>query len=196
MSPGDAAASCSDGHAGWGRWGRSQERPRGETSVSTMEDPSALFQILLLLHIAAAIVGFGGVITHGAYNARAFQSSGTDAVPVLEATKKVTNIAHYGIYATLVFGVLLISVSSGDIGWGEAWISSAFVLWILIVGVAHGLVRPAVAALTDRATEVGGALMADDSEAMALAKKLALGEGLTQVLLAVALVAMVWQFGA
>lgn len=161
-----------------------------------MEDPSVIYQILLVLHIGATIVGFGGVIAHGAYNARAFRSTGAEAAVLFRATKSVLNIAHYGIYATLVFGVLLISVSSGEIGWGEFWISSGFLLWFLLVGVAHGVVRPALDGLTERATELGTDTVAGDEAATALAKKLALGEGLTQLLLAAALVVMVWQFGA
>ncbi|MDA3039614.1 MAG: DUF2269 family protein [Actinomycetota bacterium] len=160
-----------------------------------MEDPSAIYRILLLLHIAASIVGFGGVIAHGAYNARAFRAKAGEAAVLLRTTATVTNIAHYSIYAVLVFGILLISASSGDVSFSEPWISAGFLLWFLLVGAAHGLVRPAVRGLTERAEALpADALLSDDAAATAAAKKLALGGAATQLLLAAALVVMIWRF--
>ncbi len=160
-----------------------------------MDDPTAIYRILLLLHVAAAIVGFGGVIAHGTYNAKAFRSPAGEARVLLKATTAVTNIAHYGIYAVLVSGILLISVSSGDVKFSDAWISAGFLLWFLVVGVAHGLVKPALSGLSTRAEALGSDVaLSDDPDASALAKKLAMGEGLTQLLLAAALVVMIWQF--
>ena len=160
-----------------------------------MEDPSAIYRILLLLHIAASIVGFGGVIAHGAYNAKAFRAKAGEAAVLLRATAAVTNVAHYAIYAVLVFGILLISVSSGDVSFSDPWISAGFLLWFLLVGAAHGLVRPAVRSLTARAEELpADTVLSDDPAASAVAKKLALGEAVTQLLLAAALVVMIWQF--
>jgi uncharacterized membrane protein len=161
-----------------------------------METPSAIYQIMLLLHVITAIVGFGGVIMHGAYNARAFRSPAAEAAVTLKATASVTNIAHYAIYATFAFGIVLIAVSDGEIGFGEPWISGAFLVWFILVGLAHGLVRPAVKGLTARAEALpADTVLSTDTEAGALAKKLALGEGLTQLFLVVALVLMVWQPG-
>ncbi len=161
-----------------------------------MESPTAIFQVILLLHIGAAIVGFGGMIAQSAYNARAYRSTAGQAAPIFETTKSLTNLVHYGIYAVFVFGLLLVVLSSGEIGFGEPWISASFVIWFLIVGVAHGLVKPAINGLAERAAALEpSTTMTGDTEADALAKKLALGEGLTQMLLVLALAMMIWQFG-
>lgn len=162
-----------------------------------MGTESALYQIILLLHIFAAIIGFGGVIAHGAYNARAFRSTASEATVALRSTLGVTNLAHYGIYATFVFGIVLIAVSDGQIGFGEPWISASFLVWFILVGLAHGLVRPAVKGLlTTAETMPADEQLSTNSQATSQAKKLALGEGLTQVFLAVALFLMIWQPGA
>lgn len=157
---------------------------------------SAIYQIVLLLHTVAAIVGFGGVITHGFYNAKAFRGTAGEAAPILRATQGVTNLAHYGFYGLFVFGLLLIPLSDGAFSFAEPWISAAFVVIFAVIGMAHGLVRPAVRGLTARAEAMApGDSMETDAEVNGLAKKLALGEGLTQLLLVVALVLMIWQFG-
>lgn len=157
---------------------------------------SNLYRFFLLLHILSAVVGFGGVIAHGMYNAKAFRSRAAEALVTLRTTASVTNIAHYGIYATLVFGMILIPQSDGFISFGDMWISMSFLVWIILVGLAHGLVRPAVKTLTQRAEAISGdTVLANDAEAGEAAKKLALGEGLTQLLLAVALYLMIFKPG-
>lgn len=157
---------------------------------------STLYNIILLLHVLTAIVGFGGLIAHGAYNAKAFRATAGEALVLLRNTAAVTNIAHYAIYAMFVFGIVLISVSNGQISFGAPWVSASFLLVFVVIGLAHGLVRPAVRGLTARAEALpSGTTLESDPEAKALAGKLAIGEGVTQVLLAVALYLMVWQPG-
>jgi uncharacterized membrane protein len=158
---------------------------------------SALYRIVLLLHIVAAIVGFGGVITHGAYHARAFRGTAEAARSVLEAARSVTNIAHYAIYAVLPLGIVLIAISDDTFSMGDPWVSASFVVWFLMVGAAHGAVRPAVRSLSERAgTLDAGASLQGDAEAQAAARKLMIGEAATQILLVVALYLMVWKPGA
>lgn len=158
---------------------------------------SALYRIILLLHIACAVVGFGGVIAHGAFNARAYASKAGEAVVLLKATRAITNIAHFAIYGLLAFGIILVSVSDGGISMGDPWISASFVVWFLVVGAAHGLVKPTMVAMQDRAEAIDAdTLLSEDSEIAPLAKKLAIGEGVTQFLMMLALFLMIWQPGA
>ncbi len=162
-----------------------------------MIDPSAIYQIVLLLHIAASIVGFGGVIAHSAYNAKAFSGTAGDAGVLLRTTQLVTGLAHYAIYGVFALGIALVAVSDGGISFGEAWISASFVVWFLLVGVAHGMVKPTVRSLSEKAASMDPEVkMTEDPEVVGLAKRLALGEGLTQLLLVIALVLMIWQPGA
>ncbi len=157
---------------------------------------SNLYRIVDVLHILAAIVGFGGLIAHGAYNANAFKGKARDAVAVLRSTASITNIAMYAIYTVFALGIALVALSDGFHGFGDPWISASFVVWFAIVGISHGMVKPSLAALTDAATAADPeSILSEDATAMAAAKKLAMGEGLVQVLLAVALVLMIFQFG-
>lgn len=153
-------------------------------------------RVIVLLHILSAIVGFGGVIAHGSYHAKAFRATASEAATLLRTTASVTNLAHYGIYATFVTGILAVALTDDRISFSAPWISAAFLVWFILVGVAHGLVRPAVKALLGRATEIDDDTpLANDATAAATAKKLALGEALTQLLLVVALYLMIFQPG-
>lgn len=155
-----------------------------------------MYEIVLLLHIAASIVGFGGIIAHSAYNAKAFGGNAGDARVLLSTTQTVTSLAHYAIYGVFALGIALVALSDGDISFGAPWISASFVVWFALVGLAHGMVKPAVRSLKEKAEGMNAATrMADDPEVLSLAKKLALGDGLTQLLIVVAIVLMVWQPG-
>lgn len=161
-----------------------------------MGTTSVIFRIVQLLHVLTAIVGFGGLIAHGAYNAKAFRAKAGEAAVLLRNTAAVTNIAHYAIYAMFVLGIVMISLSDGAISFGAAWISASFLIVIAVVGIAHGMVRPAIRGLTERAEAIDpNTPLESDADAKALAGKLAIGEGLTQVLLAIGLIMMIWQPG-
>jgi uncharacterized protein (UPF0261 family) len=157
---------------------------------------SVLYQIVQLLHVAAAIIGFGGVIAHGTYHARAFRGPAGAARDILAAVSSVTAISHYAIYAVLPLGIVLVAISEDAFSMGAPWVSASFVVWFLLVGAAHGAVRPAVRVLSERAEAIpSGTSLQSDTEAQAAASKLMIGEAATQLLLVIALYLMIWQPG-
>lgn len=158
---------------------------------------STLYNIILLLHVIAAIVGFGGFIGLGRMHAQAYRAKAADARVLLASARSGFNVPMYALYAVFALGIVLVSVSDGDIGFGEPWISASFVVWFLAVGALHGLVRPSVTVLAERAAALGDATALEgDAEADGAARKVAAGEGVTHLLLAVALILMIWQPGA
>ena len=76
-----------------------------------MESTAVIYRIILLAHIASAIVGFGGLFAHGSFHATAVRADPATARPVLQATAQAARWAEYGIYGTLVFGIVLVSLS-------------------------------------------------------------------------------------
>ena len=158
---------------------------------------SVLYRVVLLLHIAAAIVGFGGMIINGAYHARAFRGPAGDSGVLLGATRDAAKLAEYAVYALLPLGIVLIAISDDTFGFGDPWVSASFVVWFALVGATHGAIRPAVATMAERAAALGADAPLDaDPEAMAASRKLMIGEGASQLLLAVALFLMIWKPGA
>ena len=165
--------------------------------TKNMGTDSVLFQIILLLHIGVAIVGFGGVISHSLFHAKAVRSPAAAAGTVLETTTSVAKLAEYAIYAVLPLGIILIVLSDDLFSMGDPWVSASFVVWFLLVGTMHGAVRPAVKVLAQRAQALeADAVLENDSEAAGAVKKLMIGEMATQLLLVVALFLMIWKPGA
>jgi len=157
---------------------------------------TVLYKIILLLHIAAAIVGLGGLIASSFYNAKAYRSTAQEAKTLLGATQSM-KIPEYAVYGLLALGIVLVSISDRAIGYGEAWISASFVVWVLLVGCYHGLIRPTLKAMAETVeTLTGGETLANIEAGQQLAKKLAMGEAGVQLLLAIALVLMIWKPGA
>lgn len=157
---------------------------------------SALYRIVLLAHIVTAVVGFGGLLANGVTNARAFHSRAAQAKTLLQGSQAVSKIAYYAIYALFALGIVLIAISDSAFSFSAPWVSAAFVVWFAMVGISHGMVRPSIAGMIDRTDALApDAIVDGDPEAGALAKKLAIGEGLIQVLLIAALYLMIWQPG-
>ncbi len=167
-----------------------------------MGTASVIYRIVLLLHIGASIVGFGGLLANGINNAKAYRSPVDQATTLLRGTQAVSKIAYYALYALLALGIVLIALSDSAFSYGAPWVSASFVVWFALIGVSHGLVRPAVAGLVDRAAALASAapgqsvpILESDEAAGGLARRLAIGEAVVQLLLVVSLVLMIWQPG-
>jgi len=168
-----------------------------------MGTASLLYRVVLLLHIGASIVAFGGLIANGVLHARAFNGPSDEGGVILAAGRAVSKLADYALYAVLPLGIVLIAVSDDAFGFGDPWVSASFVVWFAVVGVTHGLVRPAVRTMSERADALtgspsgttGAGRLADDESSVAASRKLMMGETFTQILLAAALILMIWKPG-
>jgi len=104
-----------------------------------------VYGIVLLLHILSAIVGFGGVQLNSLYAQQAQQRPGREGVAINQATFAVSKVAEIFIYLTFVFGVLLVLLSEDDlISFGQLWISLSMLLFIVGIGLSHGILFPSV----------------------------------------------------
>ena len=102
------------------------------------------YRVVLLLHILTAIIGFGAVFLNALYGRAAERRKGAEGLAIAEANYDVSQVAEYFIYAVPVFGILLVLMSDDVIEFSEAWISASFVLYILGLGLSHGVLRPNV----------------------------------------------------
>ncbi len=108
-----------------------------------MGSNSGAYKLVLVLHILSAIIGFGAVFLNGMYAAQAKARKGDEALAVAESNWLVSKIGEWFIYAVFVFGVLLVLLAdSNTIEFGDAWISLSMGLFIVALGLSHGLLRP------------------------------------------------------
>ncbi|MCP4958837.1 MAG: hypothetical protein GY925_06150 [Actinomycetia bacterium] len=143
------------------------------------------YNIVLLLHILTAIMGIAPVFVN---TLLAEQMTDHRARAPMIGFMARNNMRIYGtglIVAGLI-GLGLPSMSkTGDealYAMSDSWVAIGFVVWILMVGVMHGLIVPA-----EKAVSVG-----DDTAE----KKLTVGSGVFTLLAVVELILMVVKPGA
>lgn len=104
---------------------------------------SGLYEFVLILHIVAAIIGFGAVFVAVFLGLQARDRKGEGGLAVAEATYGViTKVGEWPIYAVPVLGIFLVLLSDDVFKFSQAWISLSFLLYIVAVGLVHGLHLP------------------------------------------------------
>jgi hypothetical protein len=107
-----------------------------------------LYKLCLVLHILCAIVGFGAVFLNGLYGAqmRARLQAGrpNEALAIYEANLTVSKIGEYFIYAVFLFGFALLGLSDSVWEFSQTWIWLSIVLYLVAIGLSHGVLQPTV----------------------------------------------------
>jgi hypothetical protein len=106
------------------------------------------YNVVLILHILTAIVGFGAVLLNGIYGAqvKAHLMGGrvAEGLAVYEANYKVSKIGQLFIYAVPLLGFGLVGLSDDAIDFGDLWVWLSVVLYVVALGISHGLLMPRV----------------------------------------------------
>jgi len=152
-----------------------------------------LYQFVKVLHILAAIIGFGGMFIAGFYGNEARNRPGREGLAVAETTLKVTGaVPTKAVYAVPVLGILLILLSDDTWKFSEAWISLSFVLYFLLIVLAVVVQVPAIRKMVAVRSGADGA---QPLQMQAEAKKVAAVSGIVNVLWVVILFLMVFKPG-
>ncbi len=117
-----------------------------------------LYKLVLVLHILAAIIGFGGMFIAGFYGNEAGKRPGREGLAIAETTLAVTGrIPTAAIYAVPILGILLILMSDDTWKFSEAWISLSLLLYIVAVALAVTVQVPAIRRMVAVRQGAGGA---------------------------------------
>jgi uncharacterized membrane protein len=158
-----------------------------------------LYRLLLLLHILTAAVGFGAVAFNGLYRTRARQHGGDTELLLLEENGSVTRLAEYLIYAVFVFGLLVAVSSKNYWEFSQSWLSLAMLLYIVEIGLLHGIVHRAERQYKDLLVQVNAAAPAGRTGEVVqleqLEQRIRFGWGVFDVLFLVILYLMVFKPG-
>lgn len=104
------------------------------------------YKIVLILHILTVVVGIGAVMLNGLYGAQAKARKGPEGLAIAEANFKVSMVAEKVIYLIPVFGIALVFMSKTDgvqvFDWDQTWIWLSIVLYVVALGISHGVVTP------------------------------------------------------
>jgi uncharacterized membrane protein len=164
------------------------------------------YKIVLLLHILCAIVGFGTVLLNGLYGREAKRRPGPGGLAIAEANLFVSGVAEYFIYAVFVLGLALVGMSDKAWKFSQTWIWLATVLYIVGIGVSHGVLFPNARRMKDLAKELVDAGPPPEgappgpppqlAEMQRREKTLGAASGFLNIVLVAILVLMIWKPGA
>lgn len=154
----------------------------------------ALYKFIEVLHILAAVIGFGGMFIAGFYGNEARKRPGPEGLAIEETILKVTGLVPtMAVYTVPVLGILLILFSGDTWKFSQAWISLSFLLYIVLIVLAVAVQVPAVRKMV--ALKAGGGSGSYD-EMRRLAKTVATVGGVVNVLWVATLFLMVFKPGA
>ncbi len=154
---------------------------------------SDLYKLVLVLHILAAIIGFGGMFIAGFYGDEARNLPGREGLAVAQTTLKVTGrIPTVAVSAVPILGILLILLSDDFWKFSEAWVSISFLLYIALMGLATGIQVPTIRRMVAMRS---GAEGAQSLEMQAMGKKVATISAVVNVLWVIILFLMVFKPG-
>lgn len=100
------------------------------------------FQVLVLAHLICVIGGFGSLGYNGLYFTLARRRGGSDEAAVLDTNAEVSTLSELLIYGAFVFGIAAVASSDHAFSFSQGWVIAAIVLYLLNLGVLHGLIRP------------------------------------------------------
>jgi uncharacterized membrane protein len=144
---------------------------------------SGVYNLLLLLHIVTVVVAFAPLFVQPVL-VRQLGSSRRGDIPAVVGSLLRSNqrIHAPALILSGFFGILLVAASDDLWKFSQGWVSAAFLVWIAMNGVLHGLHLPAQRKLAkgDRSVQ----------------QRLDLADGLLALLFLVMVVLMIWRPGA
>ena len=69
---------------------------------------------------------------------------GPEGLAIFEANLRVSKVGQYFIYAVFVLGFALIGMSDEAFKFSQTWVWLSVVLYIVGIGLSHGVLMPAV----------------------------------------------------
>ena len=168
---------------------------------------SGLYKFVFVLHLIAAIAGFGGVVLNGVYGAQAKKRPGVGGLAISEANYVVSvEWAEKFIYAVSFLGVALVLVSDDAWKFSQTWVWLSLTLYLIAIGISQSVMIPSHRRLNKLSAELvaagpppaGGTSGPPPqvAEIEAMGQRLAVFGGLLNVILVVIIVLMVWKPGA
>jgi uncharacterized membrane protein len=99
------------------------------------------YKILLFLHVATAIAGFGAVGWNALHAVRGGRGGPADGADPTDVNDDITRVAEFVIYAVFILGILLVATSRSAWKFSQGWLSASMALYIVAIAVLHGFIR-------------------------------------------------------
>jgi hypothetical protein len=113
--------------------------------AAAINDNSAAYDLILLAHVLAALVGLAAVVAAGGF-ALSLRSALRRGGPLPEVLVRYyrpgANRVGRVLFAVPVLGIALMAMSRGRWGWSDTWISSGMAVWAVVALAAEATLWP------------------------------------------------------
>ncbi len=159
------------------------------------------YNLLVTGHLLCVIGGFG-YLAYSGLTLVVGRRRGA-AIGTLEVTLQVGALAEALIYGAFLFGVAAVGASS-SLSFSQAWVSASLALYLVAVGILHGVVKRSqrrYLALAGAIADSGASALArlavsgDEVELGAVERRISLGWGGFNLLVVAVVALMVFQPG-
>ncbi|HEX3565241.1 MAG TPA: DUF2269 family protein [Acidimicrobiales bacterium] len=116
--------------------------PAGAALLALSSNRGAAYDVVLLGHVLAAIVGFGAVTVAGIY-ALLLRRPGPPSASVLRYYRPGVNWAGRITFLVPVLGVALVGMSHGSWSFNDHWVMGGLALWTVAALAGEMIVWPA-----------------------------------------------------
>lgn len=102
-----------------------------------------IFDVLVALHVAAAVIGFGAVMVSGIYGATAARPDRPGAAEETARFFRSSNRAELLLLVVPFLGAAALGFRPDGADFGDLWVIAGWVIWVAATGFLTGIVRPA-----------------------------------------------------
>jgi uncharacterized membrane protein len=155
------------------------------------------YQWLLVLHVTGAFLVLGGATMAATFNVAAMRRERPSEIAILYRLTQFAAVAvMVGMTVALIFGLWLVA-DLDFVGWGDAWVIIALVLWIVAnaLGSSGGRREKATRELAERLAAQGDQPSAELRARLRDPVTLALSYGSGAAVIAI-LALMIWKPGS
>jgi uncharacterized membrane protein len=153
------------------------------------QSPFGYYQLLLVIHLLAVIVGIGTVVLNGVYGNEAKKAGPNGGNAVVRANHTVSTLAEYVIYLIPIPGILMV-IDDPRWDFSDTWVMLSIALYIVALGVAHAVLIPSSKKMIELTQGP------PTPEVEAVGKRLAVAGTINNLIVVALVVLMVWKPGS
>lgn len=142
------------------------------------------YNIVELLHVLTVLVALAPVFVHPLLRKQMRTADGAGQQQLVVAmAANARRLYGPALIVAGLLGIALVEMSEDAISMTEGWVIAAIVVWVVMNGVLHGMIRPALKA------------QGSDGPSPGTDKRLEAGSALLSIGFTVQLILMIWQPG-
>lgn len=163
---------------------------------------SFAYNLVLLLHILSAIIGFGGVMLNGVYAGQARKRPPAEGLAIMEANTFISlTICEKFIYLVPIWGFGLVGLSDKVWTFGQGWVMASIGLYAVALVLSLFALQPRakrMVALQREIVEAGppaGGPPPQVAEMQKIGPQIGAISGVLHLLMTVIIILMIWKPG-